>query len=413
MGDASVVMSVRWYDQLWPMGGVLTASLLIAWATEVASFFLSRGLAFALLAFLQVLPEFAVEAVITTSAGADASNLQYVTANFTGANRLIVGLFVPMTFYIAAWRARKKGQRLAFVQLPDTSSLEVVFLLVPTLYTIVIAFKGNLTPVDSVLLIVMYLAYLAAVYRLPPEEEEHADLPLVPRTIRRWPALRQKLAVLLLFAVGGVLLFSSVDPFYNNTKEVGLAIGLSAYFVLQWLAPFLSEFPEFITILYWSRTGRSQLGVTNAVSSNINQVTLLIGMLPFAFAYGSVAAGHGSRWEIPFDDSQQVEILLTSAQLLFATFALLDLKLDRWQAHTLLGLWVLQLFDPLLHPFMAGFPTPFHTGYVLREYLAFLYLLLTAFTFVLHRGRFVAFPKFRETWRTYVRPVPAPVKAEP
>lgn len=399
-------MALKWYDYAWPMGGVLSASLFIAWATEVLAFFLSRGLAFAILALLQVLPEFAVEAVITVSAGKDpVNNLQYVTANFTGSNRLIAGLFIPMTFYVAAWRARKRRQRISLIQLPAQSSVEVVFLLIPTLYSVFVAFRGRLTPFDAVFLVIVYLAYLAIQYRMPPAEEEHEGLPLVPRTIRRWTNGRQLTAVAVLFAVGGYLIFHSVEPFYQHTLELGAAIGLSSYFLLQWLAPFLSEFPEFITIAYWSRTGRSALGVTNAISSNINQLTLLIAMLPFAFAYGTGLATGTPQWELAFDHKQRVEILLTSVQMLFATLVLLDLKLDRWQAHLLVGLWLTQLMEPLVDLVAPGMlPSPLGTGLALREWLIFVYGGLCLILVGYHRGRFEAFKQFGTVWKRHIAP---------
>src|SRR5688572_25863798 len=134
---------VKWYEHLFPAGGVLAATMLIAWATEVLSFFLSRGLAFAVLALLQVLPEFAVEAVITRSAAEDPINLQYVTANFTGANRLIVGLFIPLVFFMAFWRGRKQGRKVRFLELPIESSIEVVALVLATCYSFIIVARGD------------------------------------------------------------------------------------------------------------------------------------------------------------------------------------------------------------------------------------------------------------------------------
>lgn len=402
-------MAAKWYDFVWPMGGVVSASLLIAWATEIVSFFMSRGLAFALLAFLQVLPEFSVEAVITVSAARDPTQLQYVTANFTGANRLIAGLFVPMTFYMAAWRSKRAGRYLQQVTLPPTSSIEVVFLVIPTVYLLLIPLRGRLTPVDAVLLILIYVAYLFVVQRLPAEAEESHLLPLVPRTIRRWPPWQQWTALLAMFAVGGYILYHSVEPFYHNTLELGAFLGVSAYFLLQWIAPFLSEFPEFITILYWGRTGRAQLGITNAVSSNINQLTLLIAMLPFAYAYGGWSAFGVPQWEIPFDGVQRVEILLTGMQMLFAAIILLNLRLERREAHTLLGLWVVQLTDPLVHPyFPSNFPSPFGTGAYIREWLILVYFVLCWVEIARARGRMPAFVQFARVWREHIAP---PAKA--
>ena len=54
---------------LWTFPSVLGSAMLIAWAAEAAQFLVSQGLALAILAWLQTLPEFAVEAVIAWTLG--------------------------------------------------------------------------------------------------------------------------------------------------------------------------------------------------------------------------------------------------------------------------------------------------------------------------------------------------------
>jgi cation:H+ antiporter len=394
------------------MGGILSGALLIAWATEVLSFFLSRGLAFAVLALLQVLPEFAVEAVITLEAANNADNLYLVTANFTGANRLIVGLFLPLVFFMAAARARKRGERISYVQMPVESSIEVMALIVPTVYSFSFVLRGSLSLVDAVLLVGMYVIYLYIVYKLPPQDEGHEQLPLVPRTIRAQTVLRQKWIIFLFFIVGGTLLFASVHPFFENTIALGVAIGIPAYFLFQWLAPLLSEFPELITIVYWGRTGRAQLGLTNAISSKVNQWTLLIAMIPVVYFIGTWNAGRPA-WAIAFDEAQRLEILLTAAQGMFAAGCFMNLKLHRWEAWTLLGLWAVQLVDPLVDPFIfAQFPnlpyifepsthltTP-HPAYV-REWVTIIYFILTPIVMLAPKERFGAAKGFKHVMQEH------------
>src|SRR3989442_12117109 len=48
---------------------ILASAFLVAWGAEAAQFLISQGLALAILAWLQTLPEFAVEAVIAWDAG--------------------------------------------------------------------------------------------------------------------------------------------------------------------------------------------------------------------------------------------------------------------------------------------------------------------------------------------------------
>jgi Ca2+/Na+ antiporter len=275
-----------------------------------------------------------------------------------------------------------------------------------------------------VILIAIYGLYLLLMFRMPSADEEGGELPLVPRKIRTLTVFRQKWVIALFFAAGGALLLFSVEPFYHNTVELGASLGLSTYFLLQWIAPFLSEFPEFITIAYWGRTGRAQLGVTNAISSNVNQLTLLIAMIPIVYVATTYARG-AVILNVVFDPSQRLEIFLTAAQALFAASALLNLRFHRWEAWTLFLLWAVQLFDPLIdkyvppswpHLFPAPIPSvdnPHYTQYV-REYVAYLFLALTPIVLFAPKKRFAALTGFRTVWRTHLStPPPAEAPATP
>ena len=48
---------------LWTAPAILVSALMIAWAAESAQYFVAQGFALAILAWMQTLPEFAVEAV--------------------------------------------------------------------------------------------------------------------------------------------------------------------------------------------------------------------------------------------------------------------------------------------------------------------------------------------------------------
>src|SRR5882672_6192871 len=55
------------WSSAWPFPAIVSAAFFIAWGAECAQFLVSRGLALAILAWMQALPEFAVEAVIAWS----------------------------------------------------------------------------------------------------------------------------------------------------------------------------------------------------------------------------------------------------------------------------------------------------------------------------------------------------------
>src|SRR5579862_4531036 len=126
---------------LWTGPGILLASLMIAWGAECSQFFVAQGLALAILAWLQTLPEFAVEAVLGYH-----QQTEYLLANLTGALRLLTGLGWPMIYASAAiaYRAQHKTA-MGKIILPKQQSVQVVGLGACLVYVAVIAWKASLT----------------------------------------------------------------------------------------------------------------------------------------------------------------------------------------------------------------------------------------------------------------------------
>src|SRR5262249_34936787 len=178
-GIPSEVGSGKALTALWTFPSLLLSAFLVAWGAEAAQFLVSRGMALAILAWLQTLPEFAVEGVIAWH-----RDVPLMTANFTGSLRLLTGLGWPMILFVAYLFAKRKGgARCVCVRLEPEQSIEIMALLPPVLYFWVIYLKGTLTLVDSAVLLAMYLVYLWTLNRLPPRDLE--DMEDVPR-ISRW-----------------------------------------------------------------------------------------------------------------------------------------------------------------------------------------------------------------------------------
>ena len=126
------VARARAMSAVWTFPGVLLASFVIGWGAEAAQFLVSQGLALAMLAWLQTLPEFAVEAV-----SAWHRDVPLMTANFTGSLRLLTGLAWPMIFFVSFWAERKRrhcGLTEHRVTLDASHSVSVVALLPPLAY---------------------------------------------------------------------------------------------------------------------------------------------------------------------------------------------------------------------------------------------------------------------------------------
>src|SRR5215831_15165782 len=105
---------------LWTFPAMIGSAFVVAWGAEAAEFLMSQGLALALLALIQTMPEFAVEAVIAWKAGKNPDMVHLAIANFTGSLRLLTGFGWPMIYGVAAFSSRqKRGRALGRITLAD------------------------------------------------------------------------------------------------------------------------------------------------------------------------------------------------------------------------------------------------------------------------------------------------------
>jgi cation:H+ antiporter len=337
---------------LWTFPSILFSAFLVAWGAEAAQFLISQGLALAILAWLQTLPEFAVEAVIAWEAGKDPERAHLAIANLTGAIRLLLGLGWPMIYFVFAFSARgqrKAGDRLPAIRLEREHAVEVVGLLPPLLYFLIIIWRQRITWGDAVVLIGLYVVYLWILTRNPPKAAESlAEAPAVSRWAYRQPGWRRQAAIGGLFALGGTLLYVTAHPFLTSMIALAGLIGISQFFLVQWVAPFLSEFPEFVSTFTWARrVTQAPMALMNIVSSNINQWTILAAMIPLV--YGFSHQHHYGTWaDFPFDPGQRIEIVLTLLQTALGIMVLANMEFDWLDATALFALWAVQFSVPHL-----------------------------------------------------------------
>src|SRR5713226_448323 len=330
------------WTNAWPFPAVVFSAFLIAWGAECAQFLVSQGMALAILAWMQALPEFAVEAVIAWS-----KQVHFMTANFTGSLRLLVGLGWPLIFGVAAFgHWRKERRLLARIPLDDEHCVEVIALGLPILYFLLIYAKGTLTLVDAAILATIYFLYLYMLKKIPPREmEDVADLEAIPRSVMLLRPGPRAAVVLSFFAAGGGSRYVSAKPFLESMLRFAVTFGVSEYLFIQWVAPFLSEFPEKISALYWARQrGKAPMALMNMVSANINQWTMLAAMIPIVYSF---SLGHPAA--VPFDDLQKKEILLTIAQSMLGMLLLANMSFHVIEAAGIFFLWGVQFARPHLH----------------------------------------------------------------
>ena len=373
------------WSALWTFPGMIGAAFVVAWGAEAAEFLISQGLALAILALIQTMPEFAVEAVIAWKAGKDPNMVHLAIANFTGSLRLLTGVGWPMIYAVAAFYSRKRrGKKLGQITLHQDHAVEVVGLLPPLLYFVIVWAKASLSLVDAAVLTGTYVAYLTVLLRLPPrentEEDEH-EVPAVSRWALSFSGWKRWAAVIGLFVVGGAIIFMIAEPFLNSMLSVAVSLGISQFVFIQWVAPFISEFPEKTSAFAWARrVTRAPVALMNMVSSNINQWGVLSAMLAVIYCWSA-----GSTSPLPFDEFQRLEILLTILQAFLGWILLASMSLQAYEAVGLFALWLLQFCVPSLRHEMLWV----YGGWIGVE----------VFLVAIGRKKITAFREFARAWK--------------
>ena len=263
---------------------IVAAAFLLAWAAEAAEVDISQALAVAFIAFVAVLPEYAVDLTFAWKAGQDPEFAPFAVANMTGANRLLIGLGWSAVFFIF-W-IRTRGHVLS---LGRGNALDVVALGAATLYSFTIPLKGSISLFDTLILFAIFIAYIYGVSRAEGEEP-HLVGPAA--WLGGLAQKRRRAANAWLFIFSAAVILASAEHFAEGLVESGTKLGIDEFLLVQWLAPLASEAPEFLIAGILAFRGRAAMGLAALLSSKVNQWTLLVGGL----AGGVQHLGRDAGW---------------------------------------------------------------------------------------------------------------------
>ncbi|MGW1194677.1 sodium/calcium exchanger protein [Streptomyces sp. NPDC002536] len=323
--------------------GVLAAAVLLMWAAETARADMSGALALSLLAFVAVLPEYAVDLYFAYSAAGTPGNAAYAAANMTGANRLLIGVgwpLVALAGFLAARRTGRRGRRVPpDVVLGPHRRIDIGFLAVAAVFAFVMPLTRQIAWYVPLFLVPWYAFYLWRIGRSGADTDEE---PVgVPARLAGLPASRRRPVTAALFTAAAVAVFASAEPFANSLVGAGSSLGVDRFLLVQWVAPLATEAPELLVAVVFAWRLRGDDGLGALLSSKVNQWTLLVGLLPVAYL-----AGGGSPGGLPLVERQVDEVALTAAQTVLAVVVLLDLRFRAWEAAGLFGFFVTQFLLP-------------------------------------------------------------------
>jgi cation:H+ antiporter len=315
---------------------VLGASFLLLWAVDAAQEDISQTLALAIVALIAVLPEYAVDMYVTWQAGHNVAYAPLAVANMTGANRLIIGvawLAIVGLFWVKTRKA---------VHIGHDRHTELFFMALASIWALVVALKHALAWYDGLVFASIYVWYMIVAGKRPTTESEAEEGPT--ELLLALSPLWRRLATVGLFVFAAAVIYANAEPFSEGLIRTGEVLHLDKALLIQWLAPIASEAPEFTVAIMFTLRLKPGMALGSLLSANVNQWTLLVGMIPFVYALSHGSFDH----VIPMGDWQMNEILLTAAQSALGIVMLAALRLNVKQALLLFALFVGQLVLPEL-----------------------------------------------------------------
>ena len=345
--------------------GIIGAAFLLSWAAEVAQMDVSASFAIAILALVAVMPEYMVEAVLAWDAGESYRQLQVAegevpkamslaAANVTGANRLLIGVGWSAVIIIF-WLKQRSG-----FDMRGLLTLELPMLVVATLLTIIVAFTKMIPIWLAVVFIGVYIFYL---WRSSTQESEEPDLLGAAAMIGSFRPVYRRLWVAGLFIYSAAIILIAAEPFVHGLRDTGASLGISEFLLIQWLAPLASESPEIIVAVLFSLRANPNGGLTTLISSQVNQLTLLVGSIVVVFSISSgqllsfpldyFEGGFVERLRDPFG-LQSSEFLLTAAASTFAILLISTRIIKLWHGLALLGIFAAYMVILLAFPDIFG-----------------------------------------------------------
>ncbi len=357
-------------------GAVLAAAFLLAWGAEVLQMDVSAGLAMAVLAFIAVLPEYAVDLYFAASAARDPTYAQYAAANMTGSNRLLIGIGWSLVALCSIYYTKRNNPlersstsisvsaELASpaVRLSPGYGVDLSILSVATLWALTIPLMGHIAVWHGVGLLSLFGFYI---WRVSGASAEEPELAGVAGDLGRLAKAPRRAIVAGLLGLAMATLLAAAKPFAESLIESGAQLGIDRFLLVQWLAPLASEAPELLVATIFALGGHGSAGISALLSSKVNQWSLLVGTLPLVYS-GAL----GRMEPLPLDRRQTEELVLTASQSLLGVAFLLNGRLERWKAVLLLVLFLVQL--PFTRP-------------EVRYALSLIYVVLALCLFVVYR----------------------------
>jgi cation:H+ antiporter len=215
---------------------------------------------------------------------------------------------------------------LRSIPVEDSSFLKRgAFMIVSALLLIVVSIDGMLTPVDGILLLVVFVVFLYYNYRLQSllfgtNEEVNEELGEISNSISK---------DVVFFVLGAALVVGGSRILIDSGTDIAMWLGVPEMIIGLTLVAFGTSLPELITAISATRKGHNDLAVGNILGANTMDIALILGA-------SSLIS------ELPIQDQSLYydfpAMLLIMGMIVF--FGLTGRKLARWEGAVILATYI-------------------------------------------------------------------------
>ena len=212
----------------------------------------------------------APEAAVSITA-AMKGNADITIGNIVGSNILNIFIILGISSVITAIAVAK-----------STIKYEIPIMIGITFLLLAMGMDGIVTFAEGVILLLVFVGYLAYVFRMAKQNKEEVFEETKELTIT-------KAILLTAFGLGLVVLGSNVTV--DAAKELARMFGLSERFIGLTIVALGTSLPELFTSVLAARKGNADIAIGNIVGSNIFNILFVIGLsalitpIPFAAAF--------------------------------------------------------------------------------------------------------------------------------
>ncbi|KXS46305.1 MULTISPECIES: calcium/sodium antiporter [Methanohalophilus] len=215
---------------------------------------------------------------------------------------------------------------LRSIPVEDSSFLKRgAFMIVSALLLIVVSIDGMLTPVDGILLLVVFVVFLYYNYRLQSllfgtNEEVNEELGEISNSISK---------DVVFFVLGAALVVGGSRILIDSGTDIAMWLGVPEMIIGLTLVAFGTSLPELITAISATRKGHNDLAVGNILGANTMDIALILGA-------SSLIS------ELPIQNQSLYydfpAMLLIMGMIVF--FGLTGRKLARWEGAVILATYI-------------------------------------------------------------------------